>query len=98
MEMLPDSFGNSLLAIIRHDGQHEVAMKRCSFGTFSRKSRASSIAQISAPAATSTTSEKPSAFIAATNFAAVTSLPNCPANDGATIATTSFPSRIERIT
>ena len=45
--MLPDSFGNSLLAIIRHDGQHEVAMKRCSVGTFSRKSRASSIAQMS---------------------------------------------------
>ena len=75
--MLPDSFGNSLRAIIRHDGQHDVARNFCREGTFSTKSRASSIAHTSAPAATSTTSEKPSFFIAATNFGTVTFFPNC---------------------
>ena len=98
MEMLPDSAGNSRLAIIRHDGQQEVAMNRCSSGTFSIKSRASSIVQISAPTATSTTSAKPSCFMAVRNFGTVTSLPNWPTNDGATMATTSLPSSMERMT
>ena len=74
--MLPDSCGKSLRAIIRHDGQQEVARNFCSAGTFSKKSRASSMAQMSALAATSTTPENPSCFIAATNFGTVTSFPN----------------------
>ncbi len=85
MEMLPDSFGNSRRAIIRHDGQQEVARNFCSFGTFSIKS-ASSMAQMSAPAATSTTPAKPSCFMADRNFPTVTSLPNWPMKDGATMA------------
>ena len=99
MEMLPDSFGNSRRAIIRHDGQHDVARKRLlRRDLFEKVARFLDRADVRADGDLYDRRRNPSAFIAATNFAAVTSLPNCPANDGATMATTSLPSRMERTT
>ena len=78
--------GKSFLAMTDHAGQHEVAMKGSSSGTSFRKSSASCLAQRSAPIATSNTSAKPRAFMAARSFPGVTFGPNCPTNAGATAA------------
>ena len=54
--------GNNFLAIAAHAGQHDVAIYGIFSGTSLRKSLASSIAQRSAPIATSNESAKPSAL------------------------------------
>ena len=68
--------GNSFLAIIDHDGQHDVAINGCFSGTFSKKSLASSIVHKSAPIVTSTTSLNPNSRIAFFNTSGVTLGPN----------------------
>ena len=65
MEMFLARSGNAVLAIMLQAGQQEVAMKFSFSGTSFRKSWASSTVHRSAPMATSTTSQKPTAFRAA---------------------------------
>ena len=79
--------------------QHEVAMKRCSFGTFFEEIPCLfNCADVRARRDLDT-SEKPERLHRPRRISPPSRLlPNCPANDGATIATTSFPSRIERMT
>ena len=52
-EMFSAMSGNIFLTMSLHDGQQEVTMKRCFFGTSSRKSAASSMTHRSAPIAAS---------------------------------------------
>ena len=75
-EMFFSNWGKSFLTMSLHDGQQDVTMNLCFSGTSSRKSAASSITHRSAPMATSKTSAKPRAFIAALSFPGVTFGPN----------------------
>ena len=78
-----------VFAIMLQAGQQEVPMKGCFAGTSSKKSWASWTVHMSAPMETSTTSEKPSFFMAAFSLEGVASLPNWPTKAGATQAMTS---------
>ncbi len=61
------------MAITHQDGQQDVAIKGCCSGTSRIKSLASSMVHRSAPMATSTTSSKPSSFMAGFSFSGVIS-------------------------
>ena len=81
--------GICLSTRLNHAGQHDVARYPSPFSFFSISSLASRSAVIFAPSATSTTSVKPTAFIA---FLICSKLPsNCPSIAGAIIPTTFSP-------
>ena len=88
LEIFSSYSGKRLFTNFTKAGQQELVMKESFFGTFSINSSASCSVVISAPMATSTTSEKPIFFNAAIICAGVIFIPNCPTNEGASMATT----------